>query len=212
MEKSRPFDARSEKDTYLPCILHYWRAMGGQDAVSDNLGVTPQVIEMSTLGDDLIEAAMSGDVVKVRRLVANGADVNYANRLGVTPLMVAAQWNRPNIVSFLLSKHADVETKENSSGCNALIFACVSGNSDIVGLILAHGAHVNSTNRDGRTALMTASFRGAIAVVKVLLSHGAHIDAVDRFGATPLTEASMAGHRDVVTLLMSKRADKARKC
>lgn len=71
--------------------------------------------------------------------------------LGVTALMVAAQWNRPRIVSFLLSKGADVDAQENASGCNALMFACLSGNPEVVRLVLKHGAPVNSTNFNGRT-------------------------------------------------------------
>ena len=66
----------------------------------------------------MIHAAMSGDVAKVRQLLADGADVNFANRLGMTALMVAAQWNRLEIVNFLLSKGADVKAEESPARCN----------------------------------------------------------------------------------------------
>jgi ankyrin repeat protein len=168
------------------------------------------VNEMNRRGDELIRTAMSGDVVKVRQLVADGADVNFANRLGVTALMVAAQWNRPEIVHFLLSKGADVEAEETSSRCNALMFACLSGNPEIVSLILKHGAAVNSATIDGRTVLMTAAFCGSLEVVRLLLRHGAAIDAIDRFGATALTQAVIAGHTDVVALLVAEGATKRR--
>jgi ankyrin repeat protein len=185
--------------------------MSEQHAISGNFGMGAYGNDMSETGDGLIEAAMSGDIIKVRQLLADGADVNFANRLGVTALMVAAQWNRPEIVRFLLSKGADVEAVENSSGCNALMFACLSGNPDLVSLVLEHGAPVDSTNIDGRTALITAAFCGAIKVVRVLLEHGADIGAMDRFGENALTQASMAGHRDVENLLVRKGADKTRK-
>ncbi len=166
------------------------------------------VNEIRGTGDELIHAAMSGDLVKVRQLVADGADVNFANRLGVTALMVAAQWNRPEIVHFLLSKGADVQAEENSSRCNVLMFACLSGNPEVVSLVLKHGAAVNSTTFDGRSALMTASFCGKLELVRMLLRHGADIDAMDRFGATALTQAAMSGHTDVETLLAAEGASK----
>jgi len=165
---------------------------------------------MSGIGDELIHAAMSGDVVKVRQLLADGADVNFANRLGVTALMVAAQWNRLEIVDFLLSKGADVQAEESSSRCNALMFACLSGNLEIVSRVLSHGAAVNSATIDGRTALMTAAFCGNLELVKMLLRHGADINAMDRFGATALTQAAMAGHSDVASLIVTQGATKRR--
>lgn len=168
------------------------------------------VNEMSTLENRLVEAAMKGNLTKLRQLVAEGADVNFANQLGVTALMVAAQWNRSEIVDFLLSKRADVEAVEHSSGCNALMFACLSANPEVVSLLLTHGARVNSTNSYGRTALMTAAFCGSIEVVRVLLKHGADINAMDPSGATALTQASMLGHRDVVNLLISNGANRER--
>lgn len=158
---------------------------------------------MNDAGDGLINAAMSGDLVRVLQLVTDGADVNFANRLGVTALMVAAQWNRPEIVSYLLSRGANVNAQENSLGCNALMFACLSGNPHVVELLLKNGAPVNSINIDGRTALMTAAFCGFTRVVKTLLNHAADSEAMDRFGATALTQAAMAGHKEVVNLLMT---------
>jgi ankyrin repeat protein len=165
---------------------------------------------MKDMGNRLIDAAISGDLMKVRQLFDEGADANFANRLGVTALMVAAQWNRPEVVRFLLSKGADVEAQESSSGCNALMFACLSGNPEVVRLVLEHGASVNARNIDGRTALMTAAFCGSIELVKMLLRHGADVEATDRFGSTALSQASIAGHRDVVNLLMKREADATR--
>ena len=177
--------------------------------IGGHFGMGAIVGKMSGMGDALIEAVMSGNLMKLRQLVADGANVNLTNRLGMTPLMVAAQWNRPGIVSFLLSNGADVQAQEHSSGCNALMFACLSGNPEVVRLVLKHGAPVNSTNFNGRTALMTAAFCGITKVVRMLLQHGADIDAEDRFGATALIQASMAGRVEVVHLLEAKRAEKA---
>ncbi len=157
---------------------------------------------MRGAADALIESAMSGDLEKVQQLVADGADINFANRVGMTPLMVAAQWNRPKIVGFLLSRGADLEAREYSSGFNPLFFACLSGNPAVVSMLLKHGANVNSANYDGRTALMTASFCGTTRVVKMLLEHGADVSATDRFGATAIAHALMAGQREVAKLLV----------
>jgi ankyrin repeat protein len=160
------------------------------------------------MGNGLIEAAMEGDLIKVRQFIANGVDVNTSNRLGTTALMVASLWNREPIVSLLLSHGADMEAKENSSGCNALMFACLSGNRNLVNTILKHGAAVNSANMDGRTALMMAAFCGTVDIVKMLLEGGADVDATDRFGATAVNQALAGGHTELAKLLTAKSDSK----
>ena len=51
-------------------------------------------------------------------------------------------------------------------GDTALDYASLEGQREIVELLLAKGAEVNSRSRDGGTALMSASFNGHAEVAK----------------------------------------------
>ena len=65
-------------------------------------------------------------------LLENGADVNAMNYgYGSTPLMLATECGNLAIVKALISKRAEIDTK-NKKGMTALIPAAVKGHTDIV--------------------------------------------------------------------------------
>ena len=85
-------------------------------------------------GDDLFKAVAAGDVVKVKALIAAGADVNYANPSdGMTPLMFAAEYGYDEIVETLLVAKADTK-KTDHDGTTAIVWAARNGNSDVIRL------------------------------------------------------------------------------
>ena len=153
------------------------------------------------LGERLIEEAMLGNLDGVRELISYGADVNFANIKGVTPLMVAAHWDRVDVVRFLLERGVDVEVTEKSVGRNALMYSCLSGSPRCVELILEAGAPVDSRDCSGRTALMMAAMNGIVGVVEPLVRAGADVSVRDEFGLTALDLAARRGRRDVVAFL-----------
>jgi uncharacterized protein len=161
---------------------------------------------MEELGEKLIFEAISGNLEKVSQLLARGVYVDFSNRLGVTPLMVACQWGRSEVVKLLLHKGAAVEARETSSGANVLMYACLSGHFDLVRLVVEKGASVDSTDNSGRTALMTAASIGKASIVELLLNKGADVNAEDKLGDTALDFAVARGYSEVAELLLSEGA------
>lgn len=51
--------------------------------------------QRDTLGDDLVSACKEGDLEKIKTLIEKGADINYENVFGETPLFKAIQYRRP---------------------------------------------------------------------------------------------------------------------
>lgn len=76
-----------------------------------------QYIDVSRDGEGGFNALMwvgkHGAIESIRFLVDNGADVNYADRNGETPLMVAAWLGRNDAVRSLLLRGADYTAKDN---------------------------------------------------------------------------------------------------
>jgi ankyrin repeat protein len=85
---------------------------------------------------DLRKAAEKGDVAKVHRLLAQGADANAKDDKGVTALMLAAGKGHAEIVQALLDAGADAEAKDNQ-GLTAAMRAECGGFADIVRLLNA---------------------------------------------------------------------------
>lgn len=152
-------------------------------------------------GQDLVHAAEEGDTSKVKKLLANGADVNAKQKDGVTPLMQAAWKGQTEIAEMLLAKGADVNAKDKN-GMTALIRAAYFGHGETVQALLANGANVNvKEHQIGWTALMWAAGKGHPEIVRSLLANGADVNAHDEQNLTPIQIAEVNGHDEIVTLL-----------
>jgi Ankyrin repeats (3 copies) len=109
--------------------------------------------------EPLIGAARSGTYAYAQFLLDNGAEVNYKTREeGTTALMNAACMNERAIAELLLSRQADINSK-NNNGDTALMLAASWGNLEMVQLLLEYGAQVHIINDDGENALKKAQER-----------------------------------------------------
>ena len=82
-------------------------------------------VEVTTYtGTPLCVAIMKGDTESVKKFIEYGADVNESSN-GMTPLMIAARFNKVEIISLLISKGARVDDKDEK-GFTALKYAELS--------------------------------------------------------------------------------------
>ena len=103
------------------------------------------------------DAAKSGDLDQIQRLVVEGVDVNKKTIGDETPLIVAALAGNGEIVNYLLQRGADINA-QSASGLTALHAAAYAGETEIVSLLVARGATVNdASNRFGTTPLILAT-------------------------------------------------------
>ena len=86
----------------------------------------------------LIDAAAAGDLVRVKSLIAAGADVNAKNNNGETALMWASYKGHAEVVEALLAARADVNAKTDD-GETALMLASDMGHADVVKLLRQAG-------------------------------------------------------------------------
>jgi hypothetical protein len=125
---------------------------------------------------DLNQAAVDGDLDRVKSLVSGGADVNVKNRMGMTPLVVAAMNSRTAVCEFLVANGADLNAKDGRSQ-TALYFAVDRGNKDLVELLVKKGADVNITTGRGENAFSLAKKKrnadGNTEIVDLLGKNGA---------------------------------------
>ncbi|WP_243374133.1 ankyrin repeat domain-containing protein [Geotalea sp. SG265] len=65
--------------------------------------------------DELVNAARDGDISKVTRLLAEGANINARNSFGMSPIMMAVMGKHHAIVKLLMTKNPDL-TFTNGNG------------------------------------------------------------------------------------------------
>lgn len=89
--------------------------------------------------EDLIKACAAGDIAAVKKNVDGGANVNFKNAGGATPISSSYMW--PEVTEYLLGKGADANGGDYPALVNASTFYSV----DVIKLLLKAGANPNKT-------------------------------------------------------------------
>jgi ankyrin repeat protein len=160
-----------------------------------------EIITEETTAPSLVEVVKTGDYQKVKQALSDIKTlVNLSDQNGWSPLMYAIQMNQFDIVSLLLERGSNVQTKD-SAGWTPLHLAANSGNVAVVDLLLAKSVDVNAATSKGTTPLIIASGRGYVEVVKKLLGSKALVALKDHDGKTALKYATEKSHSEVVEAL-----------
>jgi ankyrin repeat protein len=162
-------------------------------------------------GRAVYERTREGKLDVVKALVKDGAQVNYADQHGNTPLMAAIWEGHAALFRFLVARGALVSGR-NKFGFTPLVLAVHYERIPMVKALLAHGAPINETYRlrvaDGRATknpLLAAVQRGNAALVALLLRHGADPLIVDGDGRTLLEIATSQDATKVLRVLQKPR-------
>ena len=101
-----------------------------------------------------------------------GADVNFQDTNGRTPLMLACSSGRTSAVERLLDSYAKSDTLDYF-GWSALMFAVYYNHHAIARMLLEYGADVNITSEKGLNALKIAMQHQSKLLIELLLDYGA---------------------------------------
>lgn len=123
-----------------------------------------------------------------RLLVKHGAELNARDNNGWTALMHSP---KGKITRFLLEQGADANVG-GKDGMTALIH---SPDIEATEALLAAGADPNARTAEGATALMYAD---DMRRIELLLAAGADVMCVDKDGMTPLHYAAIMNHHRVI--------------
>jgi ankyrin repeat protein len=176
------------------------------------LGVHPAAL--SSRQSPLIRAVHRRNFDVVDLLVKYGAQVDQADRHGMTALMIAALENACNLLELLLRRGADVNRKDNEG--KTVLHRLAADQSmnwgvDVLDIVLKTQINVDARDTNGRTALHWACVTDNQMVVERLLtqptSKRADIGMTDSLLRTPLHLAVARGNCDIVPLLLFHGAD-----
>jgi len=147
------------------------------------------------LNKKLLAAAVEAKKAKeIKDLISKGADVNCKNEWGMTPLMLAAQYN-PSVavLNSLLAAGADIHEQEPKYRSNALLLACnKTTNPKVIEALLAAGSRLDERNYLGETAIiMAVNTNPETRVVTTLIKAGADINDRDYQGHSVVEYAKL---------------------
>lgn len=181
--------------------------------------------EQNAINLGLLAAAGNGAIDIVKTLLDRGADINFIDKdTGESVFMRAVDRHSPDVRMarfLLLNGVADINLK-NQTGRTALFNAVESFDTELVDLLLAHGANVNVKDKDDVTPLYEAIRGGFMSksgdengqlrfeISRRLLDKGADL-TIQKKGLTPwLTPLSLAiyqGFPEIAVLLIERGAD-----
>lgn len=158
----------------------------------------------------LHQAAAEGDLEQVKRLIAEGADINSRGEREFTPLHVTGWGKGPGTVAvaeMLIQKGADVNARAKWRE-TPLTEATSFGHIALAKLLVDKGTDPDAACEQGCTPLHHAVNRQDMPeLVELLIANGANIQARDNTGGTPLHWAARFGREKATELLVAKGAD-----
>jgi ankyrin repeat protein len=182
-------------------VLH-----GSEEMVTFLLSKGAQASSRSSGGGTaLMDACSRGKLSMVQMLLQHmgGEGLEMADSRGATALHYAARGGHDDVVSFLLSKGAQANKKDDQ-GKMPFMWACGMGHLGVMYMLLQHTEDegLQETDARGGTALHSAALRGREEMITFLLSKGLPANSRNDQGETPLMVASSYSPVKAVQLLL----------
>lgn len=173
---------------------------------------TPPSSQQISAYQGLHKAAQDNDVQAIKKLVADGVDINAVDESRRTPIHVAAFASNDEALIALAKAGAEMNALE-SGKYDVVTIAAVANDPNMVSLAIELGNKPGLTTSiyDG-TALIAAAHLGHHEVVRRLIEAGAPLDHVNNLRWTALIEAVVLGdggpnHTKTVEALVNAGAD-----
>ncbi len=175
-------------------------------------GDSPEVERMLTQDPGLLEARSTADLSPVLLAMYHRkpemADL-LIERGAVLDIFDACSAGRMERVKSLLHSDLSLIKGYAPDGFQPLGLAAFFGHIEVVRLLLAHGAPVNSASQNAMHVqpLHSAVAGGHLEITRQLLSQGADVNACQAGGYTPLHAAAQSGQLEMLRLLLEHGAD-----
>jgi ankyrin repeat protein len=156
----------------------------------------------------IADAAMRGDVERVKGLLRSGGDANAAHGDGMTALHWAADLGNAEMARVLLVAGARTEAATRLGHFTPLLVAARAGHAAVVRELLDGGASPLARASTGESALHFAAASGSAEAIAMLLDRG--LDPNDpevTKGQTPLMFAAASNRADAMRVLLARGAD-----
>ncbi|MCF0261514.1 MAG: ankyrin repeat domain-containing protein [Sphaerochaetaceae bacterium] len=161
--------------------------------------------KQKSLNKKLLAAAISASKANdIHLLVRQGADINCTNEWGLTPLMLAAQYNTHVVIlKAILKEGADLFAVEPKYRSNALHLAANKcSNPKVIEVLVEAGADINARNYLGETPLIMSVLQNQnTRIFSQLITSGADINICDWQGHNVMEYARLEKRPYIITIL-----------
>lgn len=168
------------------------------ETMDKNVSLVPVIQRKEQVNNELIQASKEGKIRLVKSLLGKGADVNYHDKSGLSPYLIAALSGNRELADYLKGRGARFSSVEVGT---LMLVAVERDDSWLAGLIEKNGTNLNLTYDDGQTILWLAANKKAWKVFDVFAKSGVNINHKDNSGQTIFTWALNNGYTQIVDRL-----------
>ena len=198
------FRDRLEQGAVAPDEQERFRTPAAESLALTASASDPLLLVATAIDLELMKAAASGDVARIKQLVKDGARVNATDAWGNTALLVSARQGEIDTARLLLRSGAYVEGR--GGAMTPLGAAALRGHAQMVQLLLRAGADINAPGLNEQTPLMNAVKLNRLSTARVLLKAGASTLVTDRAGDNLLVVAITENYPEMLSLLLEMGA------
>ena len=159
------------------------------------------------VGTPLHAAIERGQKQAAEKLLQLGLPPDTIDTNGITPLMKAIEFERIEIAELLLKYGANVSLEHPKTGRPPLHRAAARNETEMLKLLLAHGADINQCTSQGSTALHLAATFGSADAIDLLCTKNGKVNIQNVIGCTPLAAANQSRKFDCALRLLKYSPD-----
>lgn len=174
---------------------------------SRSIATIARTVTDAPVDAQLIKAAQGGEMEAIKRLCAEGADINVRSNYRWTPLVCAAPGGHALMADALSCGDGATAQAGSSSGWTALMIATVEGHTEVARMLIELGADVSARDNRGWSALRLAVAMDEAEILGLLLCAGAKVNEADYRGQTALMQAVAENSCESVQALLAAGAD-----
>ncbi|HVU10872.1 MAG TPA: ankyrin repeat domain-containing protein [Phototrophicaceae bacterium] len=153
----------------------------------------------------LMQAVQRNDVAAVRKLIAQGVNVNELEPNGDAPLVMSAYEGHTEITRLLLEAGADVTAVDPGMKATALHAAAYAGRAADAALLVQYHVEIDKQGPyNGYTALHDAIWQNNVEVARLLIDAGANLTLRNHDGQTPLDFAKARHATPIIAMIEQK--------
>ncbi len=143
------------------------------------------------------------DRKRLRRLIAKRPQLRVSDE---SFLLLNAIWHNHALVPWLLDRGVSPDCRLGTGSNTPLMQAASDGDTDLMRLLLRHGADVMATNEENERPLGFACAWNQPNSARILLEHGAGPNLPEDVNATYLDWAIVSDHTELAAVLTSHAA------